>query len=244
MRSIPLVLFCFFLFPVSQARADLASTFDTDAEGWGIYNNGAGAVPDYVSTGGNPGGFIKDTDGTGSTFYFIAPSTWSGDLSGYIGGTLSYEIIIVAGTGSHFDANDVRIWDGDPAATSSAYLYWDSGIDPPKPPGEAWTPFSVRITPNNLTVSRPTGSTATFDSIMADVYALHIRGDLLGATDTVGIDNVSLKAASPASIPTVSQGGMIAFFILLVGSALWVIRKSSPIVSSGSGPGQDPSNVA
>lgn len=194
MRSLltALLLGASMLLAVSVARADLVSTFDADAEGWTIYGNGVGAVPDWEATGGNPGGFIKDTDGVASTWYFEAPASWSGDLSAYVGGTLSFQIIVLYAFQGYFSDHDVCIWDGPPGELGSAYLYWNSGIVPPRPPDEAWTEFSVQILPENFGIQQSAGSTATFESIMANVVAIHLRGEYMGAGDREGLDNAQL----------------------------------------------------
>ena len=172
----------------------------------------AGVTPEYESTGGNPGGFIKESDAGADTWYFVAPSTWSGDMSGYIGGTLSYDIIILLALQSYFSDKDVIIWGGDPSVNTSPYLSWTSGIEPPTPPGQAWTPFSVQINSGNFTLHTFAGGpTATFDSIMADVYAIHIRGEFIGANDTEGIDNVSLQAVPLPGAVWLLGSGLIAF---------------------------------
>jgi hypothetical protein len=41
----------------------------------------------------------------------------------------------------------------------------------------------------------------------------------------LGVQVVGVRSVGPSSIPAISEWGMNIFFIFLVGSALWVIRR-------------------
>ncbi|MGL4513265.1 MAG: laminin B domain-containing protein [Lacipirellulaceae bacterium] len=68
---------------LSQAKGDVISTFDIDADGWTLFQN-AGAPFGWVSSGGNPGGHITATDKTNDWAYvqapakFLAPALYGG----------------------------------------------------------------------------------------------------------------------------------------------------------------------
>lgn len=55
------------------AFGDVTSTFDTDKDGWTLFQN-AGPSFDWISSGGNPGGHIGATDNTSDWAYVSAPS--------------------------------------------------------------------------------------------------------------------------------------------------------------------------
>src|SRR5271157_1143220 len=77
-----------------QASGDLVSTFDSSSEGWtGMDPVGHDWHGSWHSTGGNPGGYMDglETNPAGGTGYFIAPTSWSGDWTQYIGGSLTYD---------------------------------------------------------------------------------------------------------------------------------------------------------
>ena len=79
-------------------HAAIVSTFDADDEGWNVvefpgppYNSLATPPfsPNYLATGGNPGGAISTTDRSGTLFLFSAPSVFLGNMENFYGGSLS-----------------------------------------------------------------------------------------------------------------------------------------------------------
>lgn len=63
----------FLILAAFGAHSQITSTFDTDADGWTALNGSTGD-PVYFNTAGNPGGFIRITDGApGNATYFVAP---------------------------------------------------------------------------------------------------------------------------------------------------------------------------
>jgi hypothetical protein len=79
-----------------KAQANLVSTFDNNSEGWtgDDPTNHDWNLVSWQSTGGNPGGFVLGSESSpvGGVGYFIAPGSWNGDWTPYIGGTLKYDI--------------------------------------------------------------------------------------------------------------------------------------------------------
>ncbi len=55
------------------ALGDVISTFDTDKDGWTLFQN-AGPSFDWIASGGNPAGHIGATDNTSDWAYVSAPS--------------------------------------------------------------------------------------------------------------------------------------------------------------------------
>lgn len=66
--------------------ADVISTFDTDQDGWTLFQN-SGPNFDWIATGGNPAGHIGATDNTSDWAYvqapakFLAPARYDGEFS-------------------------------------------------------------------------------------------------------------------------------------------------------------------
>lgn len=71
----------------SWAVSLVQSTFDSDLEGW----TAAGGNLSFINTGGNPGGFLALEDSTDTFMTVFAPADYHGNLSGFLGGTLSFD---------------------------------------------------------------------------------------------------------------------------------------------------------
>ena len=77
---------------VSSAVPIAVSTFDSGDEGWLVVSTlGYSGSPDWSPTGGNPGGYIYDTDMDGGWWGFLAPSKFLGDASDAFGSTLTFD---------------------------------------------------------------------------------------------------------------------------------------------------------
>ena len=165
----------------NAASIVLESTFDNDAEGWGIRGDGTDFT--YHASGGNPypGGFIAAKDqGTGETWYFIAPDTWAGDWTSSIGGILSYDLKLIFGdTNNYYSDVDVII----ETENTGNYAQWSSGIDPRL---GTWTHYEVRISESNFEIV----GNRTWNEILSNVTNLLIRGEHILGSDTEGIDNI------------------------------------------------------
>jgi len=199
-----------FVFANSQVRADLISTFDSSVEEWTVINR-PGTVPNppaeeysgsWVSSGGNPGGFFLGTDtGDGGLGYFVAPTSWPDDLSQYIGGTLKFDInpIQQSNEATPIISNDIV----DIVIASDATHYATyKGVNPTA--GE-WTTFEVELIPSNFTVV----GDKDFNTIMADVAVLRIRGEYFYYDETVGLDNVSISAVPEPSTMLLLGSGLL-----------------------------------
>jgi len=172
-----------FLLVSSRANAILQSTFDSDAEGWTAFDPTGDWTGSWQSTGGNPGGFFQGTEpySKGGTGFWISPDTWDGDWSSYIGGTLSYDFILIEKDSRGFyEQDDVRIYSG------SDFVSWRSRILPTIEAG-VWTEISVE-----LIASEFTGT--DFGRVMSNVTALWIRGEIIFGWEAEGLDNVYVRS--------------------------------------------------
>lgn len=72
----------------------VASTFDSDLEGWTVSSSQEDIM--FRSTGGDPGGHLFYLQGgTPAPTFAIAPSEYHGDWTGFLGGALSFDQIII-----------------------------------------------------------------------------------------------------------------------------------------------------
>lgn len=91
--SLCVALLALSLLPINSAADAAQSTFDTNSEGWSVadWNN-----PDlttivqtfsvgWISSGGNPGGYINASDLGGNWFWFSAPAKFLGNKSAAFG---------------------------------------------------------------------------------------------------------------------------------------------------------------
>jgi hypothetical protein len=203
---------------VSAQASSITSTFDTDAEGWVVGDNGSQTVPylggtsapTYQSTLGNPGGFIETND-LYSSNAFYAPAAFLGNQSAFYGGTLSFSLQEQVAADIN-PGTAVVLYSGGSAIAFAAPA-----------PGTTWDNYSVSLTAagwttyaGNQSVGGAAVSAATFQSFLANITALSILADWHNGSDLVGLDTVALNSVSavplPASLPLlVSALGGLGF---------------------------------
>lgn len=205
-----------------------SSTFDTDAEGWQFVDvpgnaastadfvtllGGPSAV-DYVSSGGNPGGYISAQDPSNNTFFFTAPAPFLGNQSLVYGGVLKFDFKVTPATPE---------WTGDPDVvliSESGVLVYDIGTQP----GAA---FSSRVVPwseAGWRVGSLSGAQATqaqFQNVIGNLGALLIAGEFIASSpgtatsfEVASIDNVMLTP-----VPEPSAALLMSLGVLGIGAA-------------------------
>lgn len=164
-----------------------SSTFEGDAEGWKLSNNGDLTTPTLEQQGGNPAGDLCGKDeGNGDIWYFVAPQKFLGNASSAFGKRLTFDLR----QGSIFNqvrGRDVVLNGGGLAVT------WYSRFAP----GLDWTPYSVRLdADSSWKIDEPNGADATeadMRTVLGDLRSVRIRGEFVdGLNDTACIDNVYL----------------------------------------------------
>lgn len=165
------------------------STFEGDAEGWSLSNNGPLTTPTLEREGGNPAGHLCGRDeGDGDIWYFVAPLKFLGDASSALGRRLTFDLK----QGSIF--NQVRgrevVLNGGGLAVTWRFRF---------PPALDWTPYAVRLDDSSgWRVDEPSGdgpaaSEEDLRTVLRDLRSLRIRGEFVdGLNDTACIDNVYL----------------------------------------------------
>lgn len=76
-------------FTLCTLGAQAAGSFDSDAEGWSSFGNGA-VGPVWESSGGNPGGYISQLDSDNSWGYLAAPASYLAPIAS--GGQMSFSL--------------------------------------------------------------------------------------------------------------------------------------------------------
>jgi laminin B (domain IV) len=182
---------------VSAAAAPLvASTFDTDADGWVFHGTSSDVPVDYFGTGGNPGGYISHTDpntGLASGQKFVTTATFGGDISSAYGGTLTFDLRSNAPGDRNADPVNVDLGSGNPCCTARAY---PSNTD--QAPGVNWTTYSVRLVYTDWCAPVPPypcmTSTSEFKDFLASGHILRIAFDYYdGANEKTDLDNVKVN---------------------------------------------------
>ncbi len=164
------------------------SFFDTDDEGWTVTGDAQGGAmqPDYFPDGGNPGGYISAADNVvGGTWYWNAPAKFLGDKSCAYNRALNF---------------DLRQSDLTAQFTAPDVLLFGAGLvlafDTPFNPGLDWTRFSVPLTETaGWRVGALNGPPATqqeFQTVLAALDSLWIRGEFHSGANIGGLDNVTL----------------------------------------------------
>lgn len=157
-----------------------AAGFDSGNEAWSI-PAGSGTLT-WQSSGGNGGGWVQVEDIDGNTDILLtAPSAWLGNWTGFLGGTLSFDVKAV---------NDVSTdWAGFGEICISGpggSLLLDAAAGQPS---TAWTHYSVALTP----AAGWTGG--SLNAVLANVTSLTINGEFhSGPGEIVGFDNIAVTA--------------------------------------------------
>jgi len=182
-----------------------AATFDADAQGWTALAGSATWSP----TGGAPGGFLAVASGPGAFGAVRAPAQFSGDLSAFVGGAVTFDASVVARgyeapgappLGSKLDRFRVVVTlEGADAATASAATDWAF-------PSERWRAVALNLDAQTFGLSD-----AAFASILADVASVRItaEGQSYLLPFTLGLDNFAV-VPGPACASLLACAGAFA----------------------------------
>jgi hypothetical protein len=167
---------------IAISSQDYVSNFDSNTEGWtGTY------FTIIWSSLGNPGGCLLGVEDGGGFFEyscFVAPNSWGGDWSNFIGGKIEYDL---KGGGNLNQDYDVILY------SFKGSLNWTSNI---RPTSINWTHFALQLRPETFNVTD-----SYFRECMSNILSFEIRGEFnFGIQDITYLDNVRVMRPR-ANIP-------------------------------------------
>lgn len=200
------------------AKADVISTFDTDKDGWTVFQNTAVDF-DWIAVGGNPAGHLGATDNTADWAYVQAPSKFLTPAE--YDGAFSFDLRVdnlnqPAGFPGIFNvrvglqgAGLTLINEG--ALPTTSWMNYSFTLNETSAAG--WRKFSNLS--QNYSALAPLATQAEMQSLLADLSRIAIATDYtLASTDSnvpevdrTYFDNVRLSTIpEPATLLLVSVG--------------------------------------
>lgn len=163
---------------------NITSAFNKDTENWTVVGDSQNAAitPTYVATGGNPDGYLSAKDDlAGSSWFWFAPSNYTGDQGKHYQDFLSFDLKLDNETLLVDSRDDVLIKSGDTT------LAWNLTTEPKM----SWTRYSVKLdeTAGWLSNGNPVTSD-TIKNVLKNISSIQIRGEYRLGSDVGGLDNV------------------------------------------------------
>lgn len=191
----------------AQARAAVraSSDFSTGDDGWLLNGDTTSSTPTLITTGGNPGAFLRGTDTVdGDFWYWLAPAKFRGNASSSYGQTLTFDLRM-RGTGPVVNQSDVLLSGG------GVTLALDLA---PAPTDPAWTTYTALLHESaGWRVNNLSGAPATQAQVMtalSNITSLRIRGEFINGTDSGDLDNVIMNAVpEPAAAVALLAAGLL-----------------------------------
>ena len=207
---------------VSLSHANVASTFADGLDGWSV-GDFYGMVPPtgnltYSGSGGNPGGYINWTqppEHLEQWSAFSAPPKFLGDMGGYYGGTLQFDLRYSGQEqqGGDIERQDSVVLEGTVAGVPTQIRYrkdkptdnagWSTFTIPLRvdgsTSGSGWYNITDPDNPWELDPDSPATETK-FKSILQNLTALRIDADWSTTKDIADLDNVRLTASQTIGI--------------------------------------------
>ena len=202
--TLPVTLLC--LAGAVQAAPVLYSGFNASPEGWTKVAEQTTSISHAVS-GGNPGGYARNSDQGPTAGDILAPSAWLGDWRGYNGGLLSWDFRIFS-----LGVNDGRIFPVTATITGpGGTAVFDSGIVPTVAAG--WFTVTAPVLAERWTVTAGswTGALANvqeFKLLIEPVFSTNFPGEVSG------IDNVMLSPVPAPPTALMLGFGLLALSLL------------------------------
>lgn len=193
--------------------AGVASTFDTDADGW--------YVSDYLGVGTASATWISGVIQTIDQFSetsFHAPAKFNGNWSSLYGSTLSFDLTEVGRDANADDYHTAVI------ASGNKILYWYGGA-----PSTSFTTFVATLSTSDTRwrlggsgfspTSGVAPTEADFLAVLSNVTRLQINGEFITGPDDTRLDNVVLGA--------VPEPGNAALYLIGLAAVAGAVRQSS-----------------
>ena len=189
----------------ASSALTIESTFDAGLEGW---TTSVGGELTFVGTGGNPGGFLQQTDIDLSDMFVSAPANFLGNLSAFLNGSLSFDARQVSGAGEKYAPfGFVTLFNGGNAVSTDI-----AGADAPS---SDWSTFSINLDPAGFQTT-PEALAAVLSNVTLIAVQLESQ---IGVVEVTGMDNFRLVSAVPE--PSTLLLGSFGLSV-----ALWMRRDS------------------
>lgn len=168
------------------AHADITSSFDSSLDGW----TGLGGSVAHVVSGGMPSGHLQQQDTDETWMSVSAPGAYLGNLSAYLGGTVSFDALNVNGLPANLPSlpqfGTVTITG---SGGSASRVLVGAGSGQPAP-GAGWTHYVA-----TLDAAAWSGDLA---GALAGVTSLTVSLESRdGLDEIIGFDNFRLATAVP-----------------------------------------------
>ncbi|KQW46226.1 MULTISPECIES: PEP-CTERM sorting domain-containing protein [unclassified Roseateles] len=184
MRSIPSIRAAALLSTVAvcvSAHADISSSFAAGLEGW----TGQGGTVTHIA-----GGYLRQQDTQATWMSVTAPAGYLGDLSAYLGGTVSFDAINLNGVAADLISGPVfGTVTISGAGGSASRVLTGAGTGQPAP-GAGWTHFEAPLDAADWN-GNLAGALAGVTSL---TVTLESNNDIV---EINGFDNFSLIAVVP-----------------------------------------------
>lgn len=181
------------------SAAPLLSGFDAGDEGWLVDSSqGTQGVTDFAwnLAGGNPDGHVSARDiGDQGGWWFLSPLTWGGDWTGYLGGTIRFDVFAIAGQATVMN----------PPVEAVVLVLEDGGRLRARGSAgavlEQWVSVEVPLVAESFNLTNSTYG--SFDEALGHIVRLVIPGDFVyRQNDIARLDNVEVRAlAAPGTLP-------------------------------------------
>jgi hypothetical protein len=201
-------LVCGVMGAVGQLAGAQTYTFDTNDQGWRVFNVGfSGHVGDPASVGvppfdaslGQPAGSLRVPDLAGET-NIGAPAAALGNRSGLYGGSVSYDVM--------YRTRDEADYSAMVLVGATISLYYPHQ----RPTLNQWEHWTIPLTEAGWHVNGDGGVAATqadMQQVLANVHGIYIRTEWTTGADDTSIDNIIIAGGTlvcPADVGV--QGGV------------------------------------
>jgi large repetitive protein len=192
--------------PAISSAKTVKSTFNKNLQSWRVIGDPATGSPAWVSTGGNPGGYLSAVDGgQGQDMVAMAPKGFLGKKGAFYGGSLTFDRKIEdTSGGAYFTPPWTVQLVGDGGTVVDFTLA--------TPPGPGWTRQQIALLPQDTSNGV---SAATLQAVLGSLQSIGIEIEYISGTETDDLDNVVL--ATPSK-PTITAAAKEPFTVGTAGS--------------------------